>query len=198
MAATLLTSTSNPVTSKPAFANSTASGRPTYPRPMMPIFAWRFRILSFRSNVSPILPGDAGARRRREPLESGVHHHGDELFECDRRRPAEDARGLAGVADQMIDLRRTEERRIDPDVPLPVEAGMTERRLDQFTHRVGDAGRDHVVVGVLLLKHQPHRAHVVAGKAPVAARVEIAEGDVIGEPELDPRDAVGDLPRHEL
>ena len=43
--------------------------------------------------------------------------------------------------------------------------------LDRMAH----AGGDDVVVRLVLLEHQPHRAHVVAGEAPVALRVEIAE-----------------------
>ena len=60
------------------------------------------------------------------------------------------------------------------------------------------AGRDDKVVGLVLLQHHPHRAHVVAGEAPVALRVEIAEMERVGEPELDARHAVGDLAGHEL
>ena len=60
------------------------------------------------------------------------------------------------------------------------------------------AGRDHVVVRLVLLQHQPHRAHVVAGEAPVALRVEVAEAKLGGRAELDARHAVGDLARHEL
>src|SRR5262249_21659524 len=40
--------------------------------------------------------------------------------------------------------------------------------------------------------------HVVSGKAPVAARVEIAESEMIGQSEFDPRDAVAHFARHEL
>ena len=40
-------------------------------------------------------------------------------------------------------------------------------------------GRDHVVVRLVLLEHQPHRAHVVAGVAPVAPRVEVAEHELV-------------------
>ena len=43
------------------------------------------------------------------------------------------------------------------------------------SYRDGIIEDDDEVVGVVLLQHQPHRAHVVAGKAPIAARVEVAE-----------------------
>ena len=41
--------------------------------------------------------------------------------------------------------------------------------LAQLLHRVGLAGSDDVVVGGLLLKHEPHGLHVVPGVAPVPA-----------------------------
>ena len=107
-------------------------------------------------------------------------------------------RAFDAVAEQMIDFGRPQQRRIDAHVLLPVEADARERDLDQLAHRVADAGGDDVVVGLVLLQHQPHRAHVVAGKSPVAMRVEIADRQRVGEPELDPRDAVGHLARDEL
>ena len=63
---------------------------------------------------------------------------------------------------------------------------------------VGLAGGDDVVVGLVLLQHQPHRLDVVAGVAPVALGVEVAEHDLVLQPELDAGDRVGDLAGHEL
>ena len=60
------------------------------------------------------------------------------------------------------------------------------------------AGRDDVVVGVLLLEHEPHRLDVVAGKTPVALRVEVAQAQLVGETELAAHGPVGDLAGHEL
>ncbi len=45
----------------------------------------------------------------------------------------------------------------------------------ELAHRVRLAGGDDVVVRLVLLEHQPHRLDVVAGVAPVALRVEVAE-----------------------
>ncbi len=73
-----------------------------------------------------------------------------------------------------------------------------EGQLHQFLHRVTHAGGHDEVVGRVLLQHQPHRAHVVAGKSPVAMRVQIAEGELLRQPQLDARHAVGHLARHEL
>src|SRR5262249_15984657 len=79
-----------------------------------------------------------------------------------------------------------------------VEADMLERRLTQIPHRAGVSRSDHVVVGLVLLKHSPHRVDVVAGEAPVPSGVEIAEPDFLGQTELDARRGVGDFARHEL
>jgi hypothetical protein len=45
-------------------------------------------------------------------------------------------------------------------------------------------GSDHVIVGTVLLQHQPHHADIVAGKAPVALRVQIADREAVCEAEL--------------
>ncbi len=90
------------------------------------------------------------------------------------------------------------QRRVHPHVLLPVETGAAEGHLHQVAHRVRHARRDHVVVGALLLEHEPHRADVVAGEAPVAGGVQVAERERVVQPGLDARDAVAHLPRHEL
>ena len=106
---------------------------------------------------------------------------------------------LRRVADEQIDLGRTEEARILLHVLLPVvEAGLFERRLDELAHLVRLAGGDDVVVGLVLLQHQPHRLDVVAGVAPVALGLEVAEHEVFLQPELDASDGVGDLAADEL
>ena len=49
-----------------------------------------------------------------------------------------------------------------------------------------------------MLQHSPHRVDVIAGKAPVSLRVEIAESNFGVESELDSSDAVGDLASDEF
>ena len=82
-------------------------------------------------------------------------------------------------------------RLVDDDVVLPVEADVGEGELAELAHRVGLAGADHVVVGLVLLEHQPHGLDVVAGEAPVALGVEVAEAQLVDLPELDLGDARG-------
>ena len=47
--------------------------------------------------------------------------------------------------------------------------------LDELAHGVLFAGSDDVVLRLLLLEHEPLHLDVVAGVAPVAAGVEVAE-----------------------
>src|ERR1700734_1917281 len=63
---------------------------------------------------------------------------------------------------------------------------------------MGLAGSDDVIVRPILLQHQPHRFDVIAGKAPVALRVEITQREPILQPELDPRGTAGDFPRDKI
>ena len=169
------------VTSKPAFAELHGERQADVPEADDADPGLRFRILCFSSKASPSmrfadLTGiTAAARRRRKPRDVGVDHHRHQLLECHRRLPSERALSPCSRRQSGDRLPRDAERRIDAHVLLPVETGVTERDLHELLHRVADAGRDDVIVGLVLLQHQPHRAHVVAGKAPVATRVEVAE-----------------------
>ena len=115
------------------------------------------------------------------------------------RRPAETLARLRRVADEVVQLRLAAlQRLVDVHVLAPVEPDVLERGLHELLDAVQLAGRDHVVVRLVLLEHQPHRAHGVAGVAPVALRVEVAEPQVGHEAELDPGGRVRDLARQEL
>src|SRR5712691_1112581 len=131
--------------------------------------------------------------------EVGVDHLGDQLFEVDPGLPAQDASGLRRVGHQLLDVGGTEEPLVGADETLPVlDPSAPEGQLDHLADRVRDAAPDHVVVGLGLLEHEPHGADVVAGEPPVPLRVEVPQGDLALQPELDPGDPVGDLPRDEL
>ena len=75
---------------------------------------------------------------------------------------------------------------------------MVEGHLHQFADAVDLAGGDHVVVGLVLLEHQPHRLDVVRRVSPVALGVEVAERELVLEAELDAGRRVRDLARDEL
>src|ERR1700756_4672322 len=101
-------------------------------------------------------------------LQSGLaqiarHHFLHELRKARLRLPAELLPRLAGIADQKIDLGRTEIGGIDADdglagffvdagfldalaAPLDVAADLGKRQLDELTNRAGLAGRQHEIV----------------------------------------------------
>ncbi len=55
------------------------------------------------------------------------------------------------------------------------------------------AGGDDVVLRLLLLEHEPLHLDVVAGVAPVALGVEVAEVEILLQADLDAGEAAGDL-----
>ena len=81
---------------------------------------------------------------------------------------------------------------------LPVEAGTREGDLAEIADGMRLVGRDHVVVGLLVLQHPPHRLDVVRRISPVAPGIEVAHRQARLKPELDASHAVGNLPGDEL
>src|SRR4051794_15004704 len=60
------------------------------------------------------------------------------------------------------------------------------------------AGGNDVVIGRILLKHKPDRVHIILGMAPISLRVEIPEGKLFGQAELDPSNTVSHLASNEF
>src|SRR5262245_15017389 len=151
--------------------------------------------------VTPVMRirmADRSSRLSFESLEIGIDHHVDEAAEIDFGFPAERRFRLGRVADQEIDFRRANEGGINDDILLPIEPDVTEGYLDEFTHGMRRTRRDDIIVRLFLLQHHPHGTNIVAGKAPVALGVEIAEPQFLGEPELDLGDALADLASDEF
>jgi hypothetical protein len=107
------------------------------------------------------------------------NHHLDQLCEGNPRLPAENAARLDRIAAQCIDLGRPEIAAIDLDVKPPVEASRGEGELDETAHAVRLPGSDDIVIGLLLLQHQPHGLDIVAGKAPIALRFEVSQIELV-------------------
>ena len=76
---------------------------------------------------------------------------------------------------------------------LNVEADFRECPGDELPDRMVLPGGDHVVVRPILLHHQMHRPHVIAGVPPVPKRVQVAEIERVFETEDDPRYRPRDL-----
>src|SRR5947207_8265393 len=122
-----------------------------------------------------------------------------ELCEVDVGIPTEPRAGLRRIADQLVQFSpATLERRIDTDVLLPVEPDVRERALDELAHGMALPGCNDVVAGLVLLQHQPHRLHVVAGIPPVATGIEIAQDELLLEAQRDRRRSLSNLPREKL
>ena len=81
--------------------------------------------------------------------------------------------GFARIADEQIDLGGAEELRIDRNVFLPIETDAIEGDFDELTHGMGLAGRDDVIVGLILLKHARHCLKQPASVAPIALGIRL-------------------------
>src|SRR6266480_1146167 len=127
-----------------------------------------------------------------------LEHLPDHFLEGDLGAPAQPGPGLAGVASQVGDLRRTEVRLVDLDVVLPVETDQPEGELHELADRPLDTGGDDVIIGFVLLQHHPHRLDVILGVAPVALGIEIPEPEFCGALGEDGGNAPGYLARHEV
>src|SRR6202035_2289403 len=101
-------------------------------------------------------------------IEIGINHLAHERVERDLVAPAELRARFGRIAAQYVDLGRPEIAGIDLDqrapgaalqtffvaaraVPFDAPTHMRERLFDEFTHRMGFARRQHIIVGRVLL-----------------------------------------------
>src|SRR5262249_41649772 len=135
-------------------------------------------------------------------------------IETDPVSPAKLSMRLRCVADQNIDFSRPEIARIDLDQFLAarfIDAGLmpslapprnaaadhSNGPLDELAYSMAVASRQHVIVWLWLLHDHPHALNVVAGMAPVAPRIEIANEELFLQPDLDCGDGAGKFSRNE-
>ncbi len=111
--------------------------------------------------------------------------------------PTELPLGLAGVADEGVDLAGALVAGVVPDMLLPVEVDPVEGRHAEVAHGHRVAGGQDVVVAGVGLQHPPHALDVLLGVAPVADRVEVPEVERLLQAGLDAGDCAGDLAGHE-
>src|SRR6185369_4336472 len=62
-----------------------------------------------------------------------VNHHLDECREVDLWSPTQSRSGLGSIADEVIHFGGTQEFRIEPHVPLPIEIDPIERDFHQLS-----------------------------------------------------------------
>ena len=119
----------------------------------------------------------AGARRPEPAAASARRSARTMRSTSSRRRPCGSqpsrSRALPGRPRSECSPR-PDQRGIHPQVALGVEVHAGERRPRQLGHGVRHAAGEHVVVGAILLEHQPGAAHDVArrttSRAPPPAR----------------------------
>ena len=68
---------------------------------------------------------------------------------------------------------------------FPIEAHTAKGDFAQSAHRVCLPHAHDIVIRVVLLQHQPHGLHIVAGIAPVAAGIEVPQVQFLGQSQLD-------------
>ena len=156
-----------------------------------------------------------GTRLLCSPLQIGLGHHSHQGIETDLALPAQLLVGLAGITDEDVHLGRAVKGRVDADDDLPalavdalalfvftlpfqIEAGVSGGLLDKGAHRPGLAGGDDVIIGLLLLQHQPHGAHIVPGETPIPLGVQVAQLQHILQAAANACQGQGDLAGDEL
>jgi hypothetical protein len=147
-------------------------------------------------------------------LPVGLGHDLDKVFESHLRFPAEDALGLGGIAEELLDFGGAEVigRDLDEDAsarftdPFFINAFPFEAQPDphgvkgvlaELADGVHLAGGADVIVGGVLLKDAPHHLGVFGGVTPVTLGVEIAEDEVLLGALGDASGGTGDLAGHE-
>jgi len=123
----------------------------------------------------------------------GIDHDFDQFREADFGFPAELFFGFRGVADEEVDFGGAFVAGVVFDVFFPIEADMGEGVLDEFLDRVGFVGGNDIVVGLILLEHEPHGFDILGGVAPVALGIKVAEIEVFLFAEFNGGDGTGDF-----
>jgi hypothetical protein len=62
-----------------------------------------------------------------------------------------------------------------------IQADDFEGVIAELAHRPGLARTNYEIRRLVLLEHEPHRAHVVTGESPVPPSIQVAERDGLGE-----------------
>ena len=131
-------------------------------------------------------------------LEIFVDHFPDELAERDFRLPMKFAARFGRVAREDIGFSRTKEALIFPHVVAVVQISFRKGVLAELTNRVRLSGSNHVIAGLGLLQHQPHRFDILTRMSPIPFRFEVPEWQGGGVSDDNAGDAGRDLTGDEL
>src|SRR4051794_3537463 len=150
----------------PSSSRSRVTAVPRKPAPPVTVTGLPSQKAGVGSAMLLTHPDPAAGELVLEELDVVLDHDPDEVLELRLGLPAELLLGLARVAVQRVDLRRPQVPRIELDVLLPVHVEVRGGLGQEVAHAVRLARRDDVVVGLVLLEHQPHRLGVVRRVAP--------------------------------
>ena len=123
----------------------------------------------------------------------GLRHHFCKCFKGYVGLPSKRFAGVRRIAQEQIDFGGAEISRVDFHVLLPVEVEQAEYFVQEFADAVGFAGGDDEILRFVLLEHQPHGFDIIAGEAPVALGVEIAEVEFLLQAFFDAGGCAGDF-----
>ena len=93
----------------------------------------------------------------------------------------------------MIHFGGAEIARVDLHVLLPIEIQAAKSQPQEVADADALTRGHHIVIGLVLLEHAPHGLHIVAREAPVAFGVQVAEEELLLQPQLDAGCGPGDL-----
>src|SRR5580704_17128035 len=103
-----------------------------------------------------------------------MHHNPNQFRKSHARLPTEYTASLRSVSHQVINFRGAKIACVNLNVIMPVEPSASEGRFDELADRVGLACPNYVVVGLVLLEHEPHGSNIIGSIAPISAGVKIS------------------------
>ena len=84
-----------------------------------------------------------------------------------------------------------------PSLPQDRSPDMGERLFHELADRMRLPGREHIIIGLLLLHDKPHSFHIVTCVTPISPRIQVAKKKCRLRPQLDGGHRMSDLSRHE-
>src|SRR5215470_798632 len=79
----------------------------------------------------------------------------------------------------------------------PIKLRLCKGQFNELANTMCFTGRNHVIVWLSLLQHQPHCFHIISGVTPIALCAEVPKIQLVLKSLADPSDGTGNLPSHE-
>src|ERR1700740_202865 len=115
------------------------------------------------------------ARTKPGSFDISVNHDGYEFTEAYPRSPTKSLVRLSRIRDEDVDFERPEVAVRGFCMFAPVQAGIGECFLDEFSNGMGLASADNKVIRLVLLHDVPNGFYILGSVTPIAAGIEIAQ-----------------------